>query len=118
MGEAVFGKRFISRSKSGEPPYLPMAYVILVPMSPATMLTIRRNKKGVFNPAATPPAKGSTISLEIGKQAYSSKIRKKMPSVLIFIKNLISERLVAKEATLWWGLVNCIRNLVENAVKI
>lgn len=118
MGEAVFGKRFIRRSKSGEPPYLPMAYVMLVPMRPATMLTIRRKTKGVFNPAATPPAKGSTISLEIGKQAYSSKIRKKIPSVLIFIKDLISERLATKEATLRWGLVNCIRDLIENAGKI
>ena len=66
------------RSRSGDPPSLPMRYVIRLPPRPASVL--KRTRRGKDNPcpAASAPASGRIISLDTGKQAYSIKIRRKI----------------------------------------
>ena len=81
MGLSMEGKRCMMRSRSGEPPSLPMLYVIRHPPSPASVLNSTSSGKERFCPAAMAPARGRIISLDTGKQAYSSRMSKKIAAI-------------------------------------
>lgn len=78
IGFSKEGKRFMRRSKRGEPPALPTIYVMEVPASPAKVLVVTRTGNEIPCSAARKPEHGRMISLDTGKQPYSKKIKRRM----------------------------------------